>query len=29
VRLMAGDRLVAIAEARADQLQPVVVFEPA
>jgi tRNA pseudouridine55 synthase len=29
VRLMAGDRLVAIAEARAEELQPVVVFEPA
>jgi tRNA pseudouridine55 synthase len=29
VRLMAGDRLIAIAEARAEELQPVVVFEPA
>jgi tRNA pseudouridine55 synthase len=29
VRLMAGGRLIAIAEARADELQPVVVFEPA
>jgi tRNA pseudouridine55 synthase len=29
VRLMAGDRLVAIAQARAGDLQPVVVFEPA
>jgi tRNA pseudouridine55 synthase len=29
VRLMAGDRLIAIAEAQADELQPVVVFEPA
>ena len=29
VRLMAGERLIAIAEARAEELQPVVVFEPA
>jgi tRNA pseudouridine55 synthase len=29
VRLTAGDRLVAIAEPRAGELQPVVVFEPA
>jgi len=29
VRLMAGDRLIAVAEARANELQPVVVFEPA
>jgi tRNA pseudouridine55 synthase len=29
VRLMAGERLVAIAETQADDLQPVVVFEPA
>jgi tRNA pseudouridine55 synthase len=29
VRLMAGERLVAIAEAHAEELQPVVVFEPA
>jgi hypothetical protein len=28
-RLMAGDELTAIAEPRADELQPVVVFEPA
>ena len=28
-RLMAGDELIAIAEPRADELQPVVVFEPA
>jgi tRNA pseudouridine55 synthase len=28
-RLMEGDRLLAIGEARADELQPVVVFEPA
>ena len=28
-RLMAGDELIAIAEPRADDLQPVVVFEPA
>jgi tRNA pseudouridine55 synthase len=28
-RLMEGERLVAIGEARADELQPVVVFEPA
>jgi tRNA pseudouridine55 synthase len=29
VRLTAGDRVVAIAERRGDELQPVVVFEPA
>ena len=29
IRLMAGDDLIAIAEPRADELQPVVVFEPA
>ena len=29
LRLMAGDDLIAIGEARADELQPVVVFEPA
>ena len=29
LRLMAGDRLVAIAEPRAGELRPVVVFEPA
>jgi hypothetical protein len=29
VRLMAGDALIAIAEARGEELQPVVVFEPA
>jgi tRNA pseudouridine55 synthase len=29
VRLMAGDTLIAIGEARARELQPVVVFEPA
>jgi tRNA pseudouridine55 synthase len=29
VRLMAGDRLIAIGEPRAEELQPVVVFEPA
>jgi tRNA pseudouridine55 synthase len=29
VRLTAGDRLVAIAEPRAGEFQPVVVFEPA
>jgi hypothetical protein len=29
VRLTAGPRLVAIAERRGDELQPVVVFEPA
>jgi tRNA pseudouridine55 synthase len=29
VRLMAGDQLIAIAEPRAEELQPVVVFEPA
>jgi tRNA pseudouridine55 synthase len=28
-RLMEGERLIAIGEARADELQPVVVFEPA
>jgi hypothetical protein len=26
---MAGDQLIAIAEPQADELQPVVVFEPA
>jgi hypothetical protein len=29
VRLMAGDALIAIGEARAQEVQPVVVFEPA
>ena len=29
VRLMAGDELIAIAEPRAGELQPVIVFEPA
>ena len=29
VRLMAGDRLIAIGAAQADELRPVVVFEPA
>jgi tRNA pseudouridine55 synthase len=29
LRLMAGGRLIAIAEVRADELQPVVVFDPA
>jgi tRNA pseudouridine55 synthase len=29
VRLMAGDTLIALGEARAQELQPVVVFEPA
>jgi tRNA pseudouridine55 synthase len=29
VRLTAGDRLIAIAHARGDELQPVVVFDPA
>jgi tRNA pseudouridine55 synthase len=29
VRLTAGDRLIAIAQARGDELQPVVVFDPA
>ena len=29
VRLMAGDRLIAIAEPRGEELQPVIVFEPA
>jgi hypothetical protein len=29
VRLMAGDRLIAIGAPRADELRPVVVFEPA
>jgi tRNA pseudouridine55 synthase len=29
VRLMAGERLIAIAEVRAEELQPVVVFDPA
>ena len=29
VRLMAGGRLIAIAEVRAEELQPVVVFDPA
>jgi tRNA pseudouridine55 synthase len=29
LRLMAGDRLIAIAQPRADALRPVVVFEPA
>jgi tRNA pseudouridine55 synthase len=29
VRLMAGDQLIAIAEPRAGELQPVIVFEPA
>jgi hypothetical protein len=28
-RLMADDKLIAIAEPQADELQPVVVFEPA
>jgi tRNA pseudouridine55 synthase len=29
VRLMSGDRLIAIAEPRGEELQPVIVFEPA
>ena len=29
LRLMAGERLIAIAETRAQELRPVVVFEPA
>jgi len=29
LRLLAGGRLIAIAEVRADELQPVVVFDPA